>query len=234
MTRRQARIDLVDSRVVNKRVVESLIKSGAMDCFQLPRKQMILQLDRILENSARRERNANQHSLFDAEEIIASSPRLSSTEDYDEQEKLIHEKEALGFYISGHPLQKHKELLDTFTLPIESIDSNYDGKEAILGGIVGHIKQVKTRRGDLMAIIELEDLTGMIEITVFPELYKNNLAHIFTESELIVKGRLDLREESVNMRSAQSIWRVQIGGSGQRFWSNDCEPGSKGICAICD
>ena len=162
-------------------------------------------MDRLLENSARRERNLNQHSLFNAEEIIATSPKVVIEEDYDSQEKLQHEKEALGFYISGHPLQKHKELLETFTLPIESIDSNYDGKEALLGGVVGNIKQVKTRRGDLMAIIELEDLTGMIEITVFPELYKNNLAHIFTESELIVKGRLDLREESVNMIASELI-----------------------------
>jgi DNA polymerase-3 subunit alpha len=166
---------------------------------------MIQQVDRILENSARREKNLNQHSLFGADEIVVSSPRLTVLDDYDSQEKLQHEKEALGFYISGHPLQKHKELLETFTLAIESIDSTYDGKEALLGGVVGNIKQVKTRRGDLMAIIELEDLTGMIEITVFPELYKNNLASIFTESELIVKGRLDLREETVNMIASELI-----------------------------
>jgi DNA polymerase-3 subunit alpha len=137
--------------------------------------------------------------------MIATTPKFISMEDFGEQEKLMYEKESLGFYISGHPLQKHKELLETFTLPIESIDSNYDGKEALLGGIVGNVKQVKTRRGDLMAIIELEDLTGMIEITVFPELYKNNLMHVVTESELIVKGRLDLREDSVNMIASELI-----------------------------
>jgi len=195
----------VDSRAVNKRVMESLIRSGAMDSFKAPRKGMIDQLDRLLEDSIRRERNANQASLFDAAEIGTSASVNYGTEDFDPQEKLVHEKEALGFYISGHPLHKHREILETFTTPIDSIDSTWDGKEVLIGGIVGHIKQVRTRRGDFMAYVELEDLTGMIETIVFPELYKNNMMFIEEEAELILKGRLDLKEDSVSLIASDII-----------------------------
>lgn len=198
--------DHVDSRTVNKRVVESLIKSGAMDSFNTPRKAMVEQLDGILENLARRERNANQASLFDLQELAPAPTRFSSNGDYDAQEKLKHEKETLGFYVSGHPLNKHSEILETFTIPLESLDSSWEGKEVLLGGIVGNIKQVKTRKGDLMAYVELEDLTGMVEIIFFPELYRNNFEAINTpESELIVKGRLDVKDEGISIVASDVI-----------------------------
>ena len=195
----------IDTRTVNKRVVESLIKCGAMDCFSLPRKQMVLQLDRIMENAARKERNAGQASLFDAAEMSAVSVATISVEDFDSQEKLAHEKEALGFYISGHPLNKHREVLETFTTAIDAIDHAHDGKDVLLGGIVGNIKQVKTRRGDIMAYLEFEDLGGMIEITVFPELYRNNMSVIVSEAELIIKGRMEVEEETKKMIASDII-----------------------------
>jgi DNA polymerase-3 subunit alpha len=176
-----------------------------MDSFNAPRKGMIEQLDRLLEDSIRRERNANQASLFDFAEIGQAVAVNYGTEDFDPQEKLAHEKEALGFYISGHPLHKHRDILETFTTPIESIDSTWDGKEVLIGGIVGHIKQVRTRRGDFMAYVELEDLTGMIETIVFPELYKNNMMFIEEEAELILKGRLDLKEDSLSLIASEII-----------------------------
>ncbi|HSP05709.1 MAG TPA: OB-fold nucleic acid binding domain-containing protein, partial [Acidobacteriota bacterium] len=115
------------------------------------------------------------------------------------------EKEALGFYVSGHPLNKYREILETFTTPLEALDHSWEGKDVLLGGIVGNIKQVKTRRGDLMAYVELEDLTGMVEIIFFPELYRNNLANITPEAELIVKGRLDVKDEGINIIAADVI-----------------------------
>jgi DNA polymerase III subunit alpha len=197
--------EFVDPRTVNKRVVESLIKSGAMDSFTTPRKQMILQLDHILEDLARKERNAGQASLFDFTEIEKSINIARANDDFDQQEKLMHEKETLGFYISGHPLNKHREVLETFTISIDAIDSGHDGKEVLLGGIVGNIKQVKTRKGDIMAYLELEDLSGMIEITVFPELYRNNMMSIVGDAELIIKGRLEVEEETRKMIASEII-----------------------------
>lgn len=197
--------DRVDSRTVNKRVVESLIKSGAMDSFNTPRKGMVEQLDRLLENISRRERNANQASLFDMAELAPAPARASATDDYDDQEKLAHEKETLGFYVSGHPLNKHRDILETFTTPLEALDTSMEGKDVLLGGIVGNIKQVKTRRGDVMAYVELEDLTGMVEIIFFPELYRNNLPNITSEAELIVKGRLDVKDEGMNIIASDVI-----------------------------
>ncbi len=197
--------EMVDSRTVNKRVVESLIKAGAMDCFQIPRKQMIQQIDRILEMAARKERNAGQATLFDAEDIPAPRLGTASSEEFDAQERLTYEKESLGFYISGHPLHKYKEVLETFTTQIDAIDSNWDAKEALLGGIVSNLKQVKTRKGDTMAYVELEDLTGTIEITVFPDLYRNNMLLIAPETELIFKGRLEVEEETKKMIATEVI-----------------------------
>lgn len=197
--------DLVDSRVVNRRVVENLIKSGAMDGFGVPRKAMISQLDMILENSARKERNAGQGGLFDEMELAPAPMRPGDMQDFDEQEKLAHEKETLGFYISGHPLNKYKEILETFTVPLEAIDSSMDGKEVLVGGIVSNVKQVKTRKGDLMAYVELEDLTGTIEITMFPDLYRNNMENIVEEAEIILRGRLEVEEETKKMLASDVI-----------------------------
>ncbi|MCI0413159.1 DNA polymerase III subunit alpha [bacterium] len=208
----------VDTRAVNKRVVESLIKSGAMDSFQVPRKQLIQQLDHILEDVARKERHAGQATLFDLSEVRPVISKVASSEDFLEQEKLAHEKETLGFYISGHPLHKHKELLETYTTSLENIDSTWDGKEVLVGGIIGAIKQVKTRKGDFMAYLELEDLTGMIEITVFPELFRNNMLEIMPEAELIVRGRLEVEEETrkliasdvIPMKNARELLSQQL------------------------
>ncbi len=195
----------VDPRTVNKRVVESLIKAGAMDCFQIPRKQMIQQIDQLLEMTARKERNAGQAMLFDVEEIAPARPMAAGTEEFDAQERLVHEKESLGFYISGHPLHKYKDVLDTFTAQIDALDSSWDAKEALLGGIVSNLKQVKTRKGDTMAYVELEDLTGTIEITIFPDLYRNNMLIISPETELIFKGRLEVDEEMKKMIATEVI-----------------------------
>ena len=196
----------VETRTVNKRVVESLIKSGAMDSFKIARKQLIQQLDGILEDVARKERHAGQATLFDLGEVAPMIPKGGNgNEDFDDQEKLAHEKEALGFYISGHPLHKHRDLLETYTTSLEAVDSTWDGKEVLLGGIVGTIKQVKTRRGDFMAYLELEDLTGTIEVTVFPELFRNNMTEITAEAELIVRGRLEIEEETRKMIASDII-----------------------------
>ncbi len=208
----------VDTRAVNKRVVESLIKSGAMDSFNLPRKQLIEQLDHILEDVARKERHAGQATLFELSEVRPVVTRIANTEDFLEQEKLAHEKETLGYYISGHPLHKHKELLETYTTSLENIDSTWDGKEVLLGGIIGAIKQVKTRKGDFMAYLELEDLAGMIEVTVFPELFRNNLLEIVPEAEMIVRGRLEIEEDTrkliasdvIPMKNARELLSQQL------------------------
>ena len=208
----------VDTRAVNKRVVESLIKSGSMDNFNIPRKQLIQQLDHILEDVARKERHAGQATLFDLSEVRPVVSKVASTEDFLEQEKLAHEKETLGYYISGHPLHKYKELLETYTTSLENIDSTWDGKEVLLGGIIGAIKQVKTRKGDFMAYLELEDLTGMIEVTVFPELFRNNLLEIIPEAEMIVRGRLEIEEETrkliasdvIPMKNARELLSQQL------------------------
>jgi DNA polymerase III subunit alpha len=207
----------VDTRTVNKRVVESLIKSGAMDTFGVPRKQLIGQLDEILEDVARKERHAGQASLFDFGEIAPARKPMNG-EDFAEHEKLAHEKESLGFYISGHPLHKHRDLLETYTSSLESIDIGWDGKEVLLGGIVAGIKQVKTRKGDFMAYLELEDLTGTIEVTVFPELFRNNMAEVSSEAELIIRGRLEVEEETrkliasdiIPMRDARELLSQQL------------------------
>jgi len=155
--------------------------------------------------AARKERNAGQATLFDAEDIPAPRPGTASGEEFDAQERLAHEKESLGFYISGHPLHKYKDVLETFTTQIDALDSNWDAKEALLGGIVSNLKQVKTRKGDTMAYVELEDLTGTIEITVFPDLYRNNMMFISPETELIFKGRLEVEEETKKMIATEVI-----------------------------
>jgi DNA polymerase-3 subunit alpha len=195
----------IDSRTVNKRVVESLIKAGAMDGFSIPRKQLIAQMEQIQEDIARKERNAGQASLFDFAEMRPAIQQPVAKDDFAEHEKLAHEKETLGFYISGHPLTKYRDILDTYTVMIDAIDNSLDGKEVLLGGIVGTMKQIRTRKGDFMAYVELEDLTGMIEVTIFPDLLKNNVMDIYSEAELIIRGRLEVEDETRKMIATDVI-----------------------------
>ncbi len=190
-----------DSRRVNKKVMESLIKAGAMDSMG-KRAQLMEGLPAVMEEAVRYQRGKNigQESMFgDIHEIPAT--RLPMVEEWNETHMLAMEKEALGFYITGHPLNKWKEKLRTLGVtPTTDLQELEDKQEIILGGIVVECKQIQTRKtGDLMAYLTLEDLFSTVEIIVFPDVYKEDHKIIAQDNPVVIAGYVEKTDKGIKI-----------------------------------
>jgi DNA polymerase-3 subunit alpha len=202
----------VDLRLLNRRVLESLIKSGAMDALG-NRAQLMAVLDKAMERGQKTQRDAElgQHGLFgvfaDAAQNGADSDRLPDVPDWDEHQRLASEKEVLGFFITGHPLEKYREKLEDFrALTAEAIGDMTNGTgrdEVYAGGIISNVRVLKSRKGDLYAQAMLEDMTGSVDAIVFPEAYKR--LHAILKQEIPMLVRCSIRvEEGANPKIAVS------------------------------
>ncbi len=182
-----------DSRKVNKKVIESLIKAGAMDSMG-KRAQLTLGLPDFMEAAVhfQKEKTLGQENMFgDIHEI--PEERLPMVEEWNETILLAMEKESLGFYITGHPLNKHKDKLEelgvTITTELQEVD---DKAEIKLGGIIMDFKKIQTKRtGDMMAYLNLEDLYSTVEVIVFPDVYKESEEIIAQDQPVIIEGYLE-------------------------------------------
>jgi len=202
----------VDLRLLNRRVLESLIKSGAMDALG-NRAQLMAVLDKAMERGQKTQRDAElgQHGLFgvfaDAAQNGADSDRLPDVPDWDEHQRLASEKEVLGFFITGHPLERYREKLEDFrALTAEAIGAMSSGTgrdEVYAGGIVSSLRVLKSRKGDLYAQATLEDMTGSVDAIVFPEAYKRLQAILRQEIPMLVRCSIRV-EEGANPKIAIS------------------------------
>jgi len=193
----------VDLRLLNKRVLESLIKSGAMDSFGR-RAQVMAVLDKAMEHAQKTQRDAEsgQHGLFGVfqqEESATDESRLPNTPDWDEHTRLAAEKEILGFFISGHPLQKYKEKLqDLHALGVQEISAmtRSTGKDETIttAGIISNLRVQKSKKGDYYAQAMLEDMSGSIDMIVFPEAYKRLAEKVKLEVPVMVKAGVRIEE----------------------------------------
>jgi len=188
----------VDGKKVNRRAIESLIKAGAFDQFG-ERSKLLALLGRVLERSAKK--SLNQVTLFkNTSEELPPLPNWSTSE------LLRAEKEVLGFYLSGHPLKDYEELLTRHSKKqIRSLEDLEGGEEVSLVGLISEVREIRTRKGDRMAVIELEDLTGRIEGVVFPDLFREVSNLLFQEIPLKVEGILEKDEEGRPRIRVQSI-----------------------------
>ena len=204
----------LDSKDLNKRIIESLIKCGAFDSISENRASLMMGYEKLLESiSMDRKKNlAGQMSLFDGfgmDESINDSMQsmytLPVVKEFEEKERLYLEKEVLGMYVSGHPLSQYKDKLKKNTsmnnADLTDIKEDYisylnlNEKEVTMGGMVLTKTIRTTKRNDLMAIIELEDLYGIIEVIVFPQVLQK-YSHILQEDKIIyVEGRLSIKED---------------------------------------
>jgi DNA polymerase-3 subunit alpha len=164
----------VDPRRVNRRVVESQVKCGAFDSLHPNRAALAGALDTALERgaAAHRDRELGQSSLFgDVAAGPASAGELPDTPPWTERERLGHEKDVLGFYVTGHPLQAHAAALRRFADVTAGGVEGRAGREVRAGGLLTTLRETRTRRGDLMAFGTLEDLEGAFELVLFSEPY---------------------------------------------------------------
>ncbi|HTY44544.1 MAG TPA: DNA polymerase III subunit alpha, partial [Patescibacteria group bacterium] len=194
----------VDTRLTNRKVLESLIKCGALDSFKQPRAQMFAHLEHIMETASRsqRERAKGQLSFFDqgSEQngFKSALTNLPTVHEWPEPQVLAFEKEMLGFYVSGHPLARYAGTLKRFaSTTIATLNRQPDGEEVKIVGLIEKIKQTTTRaKQEKMAILKLEDLEGAVEGLVFPATYQKVSRYLQAGTVVLLKGRLNLREET--------------------------------------
>lgn len=193
----------VDSRVVNKKVVESLVKCGAFDSTGVHRSQAVAVLDRVLEMAqrAQKDRFSGQMSFFDDGQAIKSFKEkfqdIPDIPEWPEHELLASEKEMLGFYITKHPLTKYEKLLNAYsTCRISELADLADGQRVLIGGLINKVRITVTRKtAEKMAIIRLEDLANLVEVLVFPRAFQKSPDLIKEDNLVYIDGRLNLREK---------------------------------------
>jgi DNA polymerase-3 subunit alpha len=189
----------VDLQLVNRRVIESLIKAGVFDSLGQSRAHLLTGLDAALEAGQRhqRERDLGQASIFDlmgggglpAVEPAAVEPPIP---EWDSDQLLLYEKEVLGFYLSGHPLKRvWAEAQRLGAIGTADLASREDSSRVVLCGLIGAMREINTKNGDRMAFATLEDMDGSLEITVFPETFRQSAAHLRSGAPLLVRGRVE-------------------------------------------
>ncbi|MGQ9645519.1 MAG: DNA polymerase III subunit alpha [Thermodesulfobacteriota bacterium] len=193
----------VDTRKVNRRVIESLIKCGAFDFSKVYRSQMLTVLDEVLERSqlAQRRKAEAQLSIWaSAEEQTAET--YPAIDEFPENQLNAFEKETIGFYISRHPLERYQEVIkgltDQNTSTLSGLKNN---EEVTVCGLVSSLKEIVTKKGDRMAFLTLEDMKGFVEVIVFPEVFKSSLSFLRGGDPLVIQGTLDLSEDHVKIKA---------------------------------
>jgi len=205
----------VDLRRVNKKVLESLIKCGAFDSIAPNRAQAFGGLDKAMDWGAhrRKDRRVGQTTMFDLMSPDQAIPKLPPVEEWPGLEKLQKEKEALGLYISGHPLTGYQEQIKRLASnDSQSVTELTDRSEVGLCGMVATCKEIRTKRGKRMAFVGLEDLAGTIEVVVFNELYEKSAALLESEAPIYVKGIIDHNDEATKILANEilSLDRMRI------------------------
>ncbi|MBR4270543.1 MAG: DNA polymerase III subunit alpha [Clostridia bacterium] len=201
----------------NKRFLESMIWSGAFDCFGVHRSQMIAVYDKIVERvtADRKSQSQGQISLFDnllKNDEVSNVINYPNIPEYDYQQKLRYEKEVMGVYVSGHILDEYRDKYREYNLNSsmfvpttiisedgESEEVVYegleDGKQVSCGGVITNIKRTNTKMGNKeMAIVTIEDLFGTIEIVFFPMIYEKFKSLLKMDAMITIKGRISIRE----------------------------------------
>ncbi|MDD6194588.1 MAG: DNA polymerase III subunit alpha [Lachnospiraceae bacterium] len=198
-----------NGREINKRAVENLIKAGAMDSLDGNRRQMCIVYPSIMDNvnSEKKKSMAGQMTLFDiATEDVKESfeIKMPKVDEFDKEELLAQEKEVLGVYISGHPLEGYLSVIEKnvtayskeFALDDETGKSAVpDGKMVICGGMIVDKTIKYTKNNQMMAFLTLEDLFGTIEVIVFPRDYEKYRQYIEQDAKVLIRGRAQVEEE---------------------------------------
>src|SRR6266508_3561437 len=192
----------VDPQVVNRRALEALVKCGALDSTGSSRKGMLEVLDSALSWGGREQadRIAGQGSIFDlGSEDTDARPKHHppiAADEFDKGDLLSLEKETLGLYVSEHPLSSVREQLRRkVDCPLAELDRRRDGEVVTVGGIVGAVKQLTTKKGEPMVFLRLDDLGGSTEVVVFNSVYAASRELCQADTILVVKGRVDHKQE---------------------------------------
>ena len=213
----------MNGKEVNKKVIENLIKAGAMDGLSGNRRQKMMVYVQIVDAVAMEKKNtmAGQMSLFDLvseEEKSAFEIHMPKVEEYTKEDCLAFEKEVLGIYISGHPLEEYEErwrknisAVTTDFLPDDEtgVPAVRDGEKEVVGGMIiaKTIKYTKTNK--VMAFLTLEDLVGTIEVVVFPRDYEKNIRYMNVDDKVFIQGRVSAEDDKASKLICESIYSFE-------------------------
>lgn len=203
----------VDSNVLNKRQIESLIKCGAFDSLGAKRSQLIAVYERTIDDVQKNKKNTiiGQVSLFDTNNIniYFSDESLPEIKEFDDKIKLLMEKEMLGIYVSGHPLSQYENIMNTMVnlnsfqiaefMDEETVKNPiiYDGSKVKIGGIIIRKQNKITKNNNLMCFITLEDFFGEIEVIVFPKTLEKYKEYLIEDNMVIIEGKLSFNENEI-------------------------------------
>jgi DNA polymerase-3 subunit alpha len=199
-------IQRVDTRKVNRKVWESLIKSGGFDSFGNTRGDLLFNLDAILALGSKlhKEKETNQADLFGNLDSsnLSVAPQFkfeTAPEQIKEHDMLLYERELLGLYLSRHPLDGYGEYLEENALPIGQINNTMDGKAVTIGGVVTAVRSITTKNGARMAFVKIEDKTSECELIVFPGVYEK-LNSVWQQDQVVIaKGKVNYKDRDGNM-----------------------------------
>jgi len=199
-----------DARQLNRRMLESLVKGGALDCTGASRSRMTAGVNDAISRgqAAQRERDSGQTSLFDMFDgpMDLDTGALPPADEWTERERLANEKQVLGFYVSGHPLAGHARLLSMLTTATaDRIPELDDGTRIIVGGMVTGVRTAVTQRGDRMAFVTLEDLTGIFEAVIFSDAYETARECLEPDRTVIIKGRVNRTDTRSGVRATSIV-----------------------------
>jgi len=195
----------IDLRLANHKVLESLIKCGALDSFNMPRAQMVAALDTLLESASRTQKDKakGQLSFFDmglsSNSFKPTTNNIPQVKEWPEPQLLAFEKEMLGFYVSGHPLARYAKQLKRFvSSSINDLLQQHKDEDTVkIVGLICKIKFTTTRaKQEKMAILKLEDLDGSVELLVFPRAFQKVSRYILPNTIVLVRGTINLKEET--------------------------------------
>jgi DNA polymerase-3 subunit alpha len=205
--------ECVDLRLVNKRVLESLIKAGALDSVAphgpapVRRARLFAAVDRAIDHGGRhqRDRDKGQNQLFGAGgDDAAAAATLPDAPAWTDVQQLAYEKEALGLYMSGHPLERFAEELKLFGARRVG-ELTASEADVWAGGIVSGLRPLKTKKGDRMAVFMLDDIAGSFEVVVFPETFSKHGTLIEADAMLLVRGKFEKDDESARLVATELL-----------------------------
>ena len=203
---------------INRKALDSLIKGGAFDSVNKNRKQLVAGLNDAYESAIKKQKDesSGQTSLFggidSGDSDFSEAPKLPDVEPYSEEEQLTIEKEVLGLYVSGHPLDKYRNTIEKFcTQSVVSLSELKDGAIISIGGIISGYREILTKKMDTMCVFTIEDLTGTIEVVAYPESWNKNNRFLKNDSKVIITGKLSNKDEELKvfLSSVNDLNKIQ-------------------------
>jgi DNA polymerase-3 subunit alpha len=229
----------VDLRLVNRRVIESLIKAGALDSLGMARAQLLAALDAAMESGQRQQRDKaeGQSSFFDlipaAPPVAVRTADATAIPEWDDDQRLAFEKEVLGFYVSGHPLARFKPLVESLGItPSSEIAGRPGGSRVLLYGQVASLREIPTKSGNRMAFATIEDTDGTVDVTIFPEPFKAGAGFLRSRDVLLIRGKVDDTEKGrVVLAEDVRLLEHALAGGG-RPSNGGAAPGPPNACRV--